>query len=92
MESRVTVTFSLPSLAKTVKAAFSIRGNIKFWSWPVSSRYLLYDRRAGQLVYTYSPAEASSWGDNIINQYFCVCVCSYRGDIRQQNKQKQTNI
>ena len=64
MESRVTVTFSLPSLAKTVKASFSIRCNIKFWSWPVSSRYL-YDRRACQLVYTYSPIEGNSWGDEI---------------------------
>ena len=64
MESRVTVTFSLPSLAKTVKASFSIRCNIKFWSWPVSSRYL-YDRRAGQLVYTCCPIEGNSWGDEI---------------------------
>ena len=60
----MTVTFSLPSLAKTVKASFSIRCNIKFWSWPVSSRYL-YDRRACQLVYTYSPIEGNSWGDEI---------------------------
>ena len=65
MDSRVTVTFSLLSLAKTVKAALSIRRNIKFWSWPVSSRYLWYDRRAGQLVYTYCPVEGSSWGDEI---------------------------
>ena len=65
MESRVTVTFPLFSLAKTVKAAFSIMRNIKFRSWPVSSRYLLYDRRAGQLVYTYSPVEGNSWGDEI---------------------------
>ena len=64
MESRVTVTFSLPSLAKTVKAVFSIRRNIKIWSWPVSSRHL-YDRRAGQLVYTYSPVEGNSWGGEI---------------------------
>ena len=64
MASRVRVTFSLPSLAKTVKAAFSIRCNIKFLSWPVSSRYL-YDRRACQLVYTYSPIEGNSWGDEI---------------------------
>ena len=65
MDSRVTVTFSLLSLAKTVKAALSIRRNIKFWSWPVSSRYLWYDRRAGQLACTYSPVEGSSWGDEI---------------------------
>ena len=64
MESRVTVTLSLPSLAKTVKAVFSIRRNIKIWSWPVSSRHL-YDRRACQLVYAYSPVEGNSWGGEI---------------------------